>query len=66
MGWVNKLIDKDRKFVGDVVKTTIQHECLVGILESGTTVKIIDIDDVRGYTIYDFEGHVISEIGWII
>ena len=48
------------------VKTTIQHECLVGILESGTNVKITDIDDIRGYTISDFDGHVISEIGWII
>ena len=66
MGWVNKLIDKNKKSIGDVVKTTIQYECLVGILESGTNVKITDIDDMRGYTISDFDGHIISEIGWII
>ena len=31
-----------------------------------TLVKIIDKDDQYGYSIEDFAGHIIREIGWKI
>lgn len=53
--------------IGDWVKTTIVHESLSGRFSKGSRVKIIGIDDMRGYTIEDAEGgHVMREIGWEI
>ena len=52
--------------IGDCVKTTIVHKSLSGKFTKGSLVKITEIDDVRGYTIEDSEGHTISEIGWKI
>ena len=57
----------NRKYnLGDLVKTTKIHTCICGYFEIGTKVEIIDIDPIRGYTIRDFEGNTVSEIGWII
>ena len=52
--------------IGDWVKTTIVHKSLSGKFTKGSLVKITEIDDVRGYTIEDGEGHTMCEIGWKI
>ena len=49
--------------MGDVVKTTEDHL----YIPAGSTVKVIDIDSVRGYGIRDVKtGEEVIEIGWII
>lgn len=52
--------------LGDLVKTTKIHINMCGYFEIGTKVEIVAIDPIRGYTIRDFEGNTVSEIGWII
>jgi hypothetical protein len=32
----------------------------------GTEVKVTAIDNMRGYSIEDDDGHSITEIGWVI
>ena len=51
--------------VGDWVTTKKTHTNCAGIMEVGTEVKIIGIN-VRGYDIEDYEGNVVTEIGWEI
>ena len=65
MAW----IEQKRKIeVGDRVVTTRlhKHPCGIGYFEKGTEVKVTAIDDMRGYSIEDDEGHSITEIGWVI
>lgn len=65
MAWV----EQRRKIeVGDRVVTTRKHKhpCGIGYFEKGTEVKVTAIDDMRGYSIEDDEGHSITEIGWVI
>jgi hypothetical protein len=52
--------------IGDVVTTTREHCSLLGKFTTGSLVKIVDIDPVRGYTIEDENGNRVSEIGWMI
>ena len=52
--------------IGDWVKTTRAHSCLLGTMTRGSLVKIIDIDSIRGYSIEDKEGNQVLEIGWTI
>lgn len=52
--------------IDTVVKTTREHSSMVGKFTTGSHVKIVDIDPVRGYTIEDENGNRVSEIGWII
>lgn len=59
-------VKKEGKQIGDWVVTTRNHECLRGIMLKGTTVKIIEIDSVRGYGIEDEQGNRVLEIGWTI
>lgn len=64
MGFVKFI---NRKYnLGDLVKTTKIHTSMLGYFEIGTKVEIVDIDPIRGYTIRDFEGNTVSEIGWVI
>ena len=65
MAWVEQ---KKKIEVGDTVITTKvhKHPCGMGYFEKGTPVKVTSIDDMRGYSIADDEGHEICEIGWTI
>lgn len=65
MAWVEQ---KRKIEVGDRVITTRKHNHPFGIgyFEKGTEVKVTAIDDMRGYSIEDDEGHAITEIGWVI
>ncbi len=58
--------DNRKKNLKDLVKTTKIHTCMWGYFEIGTEVEIVDVDPIRGYTIRDFEGNTVSEIGWVI
>lgn len=65
MAWVEQ---KKKIEVGDYVITTKKHKhpCGIGYFEKGTRVKVTEIDNMRGYSIADDEGHSITEIGWVI
>ena len=52
--------------IGDWVITSKRHESLGGIFTTGSKVKIIGVDPVRGYAIEDEYGNKIYEIGWEI
>ena len=52
--------------IGDWVTTKRVHENLLGKMTRGSRVKIVDIDQMRGYTIEDEDGNRVSEIGWEI
>lgn len=52
--------------IGKWVVTTKEHSCLARTFVKGTLVKVVDSDNMRGYTIEDKSGNRISEIGWII
>lgn len=52
--------------IGNIVTTTREHSSLLGKFTTGSRVRIVDIDPVRGYTIEDKDGNRVSEIGWII
>ena len=52
--------------IDNVVTTTREHISPLGKFTIGSTVKIVDIDPVRGYTIEDEHGNRICEIGWTI
>lgn len=52
--------------IGNVVTTTREHSSLLGKFTTGSHVKIVDIDPIRGYTIEDENGNRVSEIGWTI
>ena len=67
MAWVET--KKKKKIeLGDYVVTTRKHNhpCGIGYFEKGTLVKVTDIDNMRGYSIEDDEGHTLIEIGWVI
>lgn len=55
-----------RNKIGDWVITRKIHESLGGIFTTGSKVKIIDVDPVRGYAIEDEYGNKMCEIGWEI
>ena len=65
MAWVEQ---KKKIEVGDYVITTKKHKhpCGIGYFEKGTRVKVTAIDNMRGYSIEDDEGHSIAELGWTI
>ena len=65
MAWIET---KKKIEVGDYVITTKKHQHPFGIgyFEKGTPVRVTAIDDMRGYSIADDEGHQICEIGWTI
>lgn len=52
--------------IGDWVITRKRHESLSGIFTTGSKVKIIDIDPVKGYDIEDEHDNKMFEIGWEI
>ena len=52
--------------ISNWVTTTREHCSLVGKFTTGSHVKIVDIDPIRGYTIEDENGNRVSEIGWTI
>lgn len=53
--------------VGDITMTTKRHGGLVFGIGPDTPVDVIDIDEVRGYTIKTrMLGITIREIGWVI
>lgn len=66
MVWIPKISKRKIKEVGDVVLTSVMHENSIGTMTPDTLVKIIDKDDQYGYSIEDFAGHIIREIGWKI
>lgn len=59
-------ISKNNTKIGDWVVTKKRHESMAGIFTKGTKVKIIDVDDMRGYAIEDEYGNKMYEIGWEI
>ena len=59
-------ISKNNSKIGDWVVTSKKHESMAGIFTRGTKVKIIDVDDMRGYAIEDEYGNKMYEIGWEI
>lgn len=59
-------IPKNNAKIGDWVVTEKRHESMAGIFTKGTKVKIIDVDDMRGYAIEDEFGNKMYEIGWEI
>lgn len=65
MAWVEQ---KREIKVGDRVVTTRKHNHPwgIGYFEKGTEVIVTDIDNMRGYSIEDDDGHSITEIGWVI
>ncbi|MBQ3944140.1 MAG: hypothetical protein II670_00825 [Alphaproteobacteria bacterium] len=65
MAWVAQ---RRKIEVGDRVVTTRthRHPCGIGYFEKGTEVKVTAIDDMRGYSIEDDDGHSIAEVGWVI
>ena len=52
--------------IGDWVITTKRHESISGTFTTGSKVKIVDINPIRGYAIEDERGNKIYEIGWEI
>ena len=52
--------------IGDWVITRKRHESLSGIFTTGSKVKIIGIDPIRGYAIEDEDGNKMLEIGWVV
>lgn len=52
--------------IGDWVITTKRHESMSGTFTTGSKVKIVDINPIRGYAIEDERGNKIYEIGWEI
>lgn len=66
MAWIEQEVKRIK--VGDYVTTTKihKHPWGMGYFEKGSKVKITAIDDMRGYSIADDEGHSITEIGWVI
>jgi len=52
--------------IGEWVVTTKKHSCLARTFAKGTRVKVVNSDDMRGYTIEDESGNRMYEIGWII
>lgn len=52
--------------IGDWVITTKRHESMAGTFTTGSKVKIIGIDPIRGYAIEDERGNKMYEIGWEI
>jgi len=56
----------NEKKVGDWVITRKRHESLGGIFTTGSKVKIIGVDPIRGYNIEDEYGNKMYEIGWEI
>lgn len=65
MAWVAQ---RRKIEVGDRVVTTRKHihPWGIGYFEVGTEVKVTAIDNMRGYSIEDDDGHAITEIGWVI
>lgn len=61
----NMFIQAKQYKIGDIVKTTIEHDSFAGKFEIGSEVIVNGIGD-RGYNIKDICGHCINEIGWII
>ena len=59
-------IPKNSNKIGDWVVTSKKHESMDGVFTNGTKVKIIDVDDMRGYAIEDEFGNKMYEIGWEI
>lgn len=59
-------ISKNNTKIGDWVVTSKRHESMAGIFTKGTKVKIIEVDDMRGYAIEDEFGNKMYEIGWEI
>lgn len=59
-------ISKSNSKISDWVVTSKKHESMAGIFTRGTKVKIIDVDDMRGYAIEDEYGNKMYEIGWEI
>lgn len=51
--------------IGDVVTTSMEHQCLAGKFEAGTEVMIVGMSRY-GYEIKDKEGNKMSDIGWLI
>lgn len=56
----------NEKKIGDWVITKRYHRSIGEIFTSGSKVKIIGIDSVRGYDIEDENGNKMYEIGWEI
>ena len=52
--------------IGDWVITTKRHESMSGTFTTGSKVKIVDINPIRGYAIEDERGNKLYEIGWEI
>ena len=59
-------IKNERPKSGDWVYTRKRHTCMAGTMTRGSRVKIIDIDQMRGYSIEDEDGNKLYEIGWYI
>lgn len=59
-------ISKNNPKIGDWVVTKKRHESMAGIFTKGTKVKIIEVDNMRGYAIEDEYGNKMYEIGWEI
>ena len=55
-----------RNEIGDWVLTKKRHESMAGTFTTGSKVKIIDINPIRGYDIEDECGNKMYEIGWEI
>ena len=52
--------------IGDWVITMKRHESMAGTFTTGSKVKIIDINLIRGYAIEDEYGNKMYDIGWEI
>ena len=59
-------ITSKKNKIGDWVITTKKHESMSGTFTTGSKVKIVDINPIRGYAIEDERGNKIYEIGWEI
>ena len=55
-----------RNEIGDWVITKKRHESMAGTFTTGSKVKIIDINLIRGYAIEDEYGNKMYDIGWEI
>ena len=59
-------ITSKKNKIGDWVITTKRHESMAGTFTTGSKVKIIGIDPIRGYAIEDEYDNKMYDIGWEI